>query len=263
METTKQKISADYITLDRISIQQVKEMHSLFIQYYHNAEFSTFIDDLSEKDGLILIRENKSKRIVGFSTLKTLRFSLKGKEVKGIFSGDTILERKYWGTNKPMICFVKLLLKEKLRDPLTPLFWLLISKGYKTYLLLANNFPKHYPHHQGKFDELSSVVDQYCQHLYPNYFDEQQQILDFGGDYQKLRGEVAEITTELKRSVPKIGFFEERNPQWRQGKELPCIGEINASMFTFFAHKSLRKILQKHNVNWDLGLINLTRRLVK
>ncbi|WP_293137527.1 hypothetical protein [Moritella sp.] len=111
METKKQKISADYITLDRISIQQVKEMHNLFIQYYHNADFSTFIDDLSEKDGLILIRESKSKRIVGFSTLKTLRFTLKGEEVKGIFSGDTILERKYWGTNKPMICFVKLLLK--------------------------------------------------------------------------------------------------------------------------------------------------------
>ncbi|WP_293137525.1 hypothetical protein [Moritella sp.] len=63
--------------------------------------------------------------------------------------------------------------------------------------------------------------------------------------------------------MPKIGFFEERNPQWREGKELPCIGEINASMFTFFVHKSLRKVLQKNNINWDLGLINLTRRLVK
>jgi hypothetical protein len=263
MDTKKHKIFANHIKLDNLSLQQIKEMHSLFIQYYHNAEFSTFVDDLSEKDGLILIRESKSKRIVGFSTLKTLRFRLKGKEVKGIFSGDTILERKYWGTNKAMICFVKVLLKEKLRDPLTPLFWLLISKGYKTYLLLANNFPKHYPHHQGKFDELATVVEQYCQNLYPSYFDAQQQILDFGGDYQKLRGEVAEITAELKRSVPKIGFFEERNPNWREGKELPCIGEINASMFTFFAQKSLRKILQKNNINWDLGLINLTRRLVK
>lgn len=263
MDTKKQKISANYIKLDALSIQQVKEMHNLFIQYYHNADFSTFIDDLSEKDGLIMIRENKSKRIVGFSTLKTLTFKLKGKDVKGIFSGDTILERKYWGSNKPMICFIKQLLKEKLREPLTPLFWLLISKGYKTYLLLANNFPKHYPHHESKFSELSSVVEQYCQHLYPSYYDKQQQILDFGGDYQKLRGEVAEITPELVRSVPKIGFFEERNPAWREGKELPCIGEINASMFTYFVQKALRKKLQNSNVNWDLGLINLTRRLVK
>jgi hypothetical protein len=263
MDTKKQKISAKYVKLDRISIQQVKEMHNLFIKYYHNADFATFIDDLSQKDGLVLISEDKSKKIVGFSTLMMMRFQLDGREVKGLFSGDTIIDRKYWGTNKAMICFVKILLKEKLKDPTTPLFWLLISKGYKTYLLLANNFPKHYPHYQNKFSGLSSVVEQYCQHLYPSYYDAEQQILNFGGDYQKLRGEVAEITDDMKLSVPKINFFEEKNPQWREGTELPCIGEVNVSMLTFFAQKVLRKQLKNRNLNWDLGLINFTRGLVK
>ena len=34
-------------------------------------------------------------------------------------------------------------------------------------------------------------------------------------------------------------------------------------MFTLVVKKTLRKQLQKHNINWDLGLISLTRRLVK
>ncbi len=263
MDTKKQKITAKYIGLNSISLQQVKEMHALFIQYYHNADLATFIDDLAKKDGLILISEVKSKKIVGFSTLMTLRFNLDGREVKGVFSGDTIVARKYWGTNAAMYCFVKQLLKEKIKEPLTPLFWLLISKGYKTYLLLANNFPKHYPHYRGKFENLSPVVNQYCQHLYPSYFNEQKQILDFGDSYQKLRGDVAEITPEMKQAFPKIDYFEEKNPDWREGKELPCIGQVNAQMLAFFARKEINKRLKRSNVSRDLSLGSLTRRLVK
>ncbi len=50
--------------------------------------------------------------------------------------------------------------------------------------------------------------------------------MNFGDDYQPLKGDVAPITDEMRRKSPKIRFFEEKNPQWVQGTELPCIGEI-------------------------------------
>ena len=39
-----------------------------------------------------------------------------------------------------------------------------------------------------------------------------------------LKGDVAEITDAMRRENHKIDFFEQRNPEWRRGTELPCVG---------------------------------------
>lgn len=49
-------------------------------------------------------------------------------------------------------------------------------------------------------------------------------LLDFGDDYVRLKGDVADITPELRAANPHIAFFEKVNPTWRRGTEVPCIG---------------------------------------
>ena len=178
----KKNITATTKKINKLSLSTVLEMHGVFMKYYHNCDFQSFIEDMNKKTGVIILRENETRKIVGFSSWKELNIIDKGKRLVGVFSGDTILEKKYWGNKELHKKFVRTLFKIKVKNPRVPVFWLLISKGYKTYLLLANNFPVYYPDYKGRGEYLSGVVDSYCECLYPSYYDSDKKLLDFGED---------------------------------------------------------------------------------
>jgi hypothetical protein len=134
---------------------------------------------------------------------------------------------EYWGRNPLNFCYVKYFIGTLLSNPFTPIYWLLISKGYKTYLLLANNFLNYFPCHNRENKRLADISNAYSQYLFPEYYDEKKRVIDFGKNYQSLRGGVAEITAEMCEKFPKIAFFNEKNPTWDRGTELPCVGELN------------------------------------
>ena len=46
---------------------------------------------------------------------------LRSKGARGVFSGDTIIERAYWGSRVLQIAFTKFMLAEKIRYPRQPI----------------------------------------------------------------------------------------------------------------------------------------------
>lgn len=242
MKTSRSdKLQARYRPISRISVVEIRQMYQVFQAYYAHTDIDTFLEDLSKKSGVILIRTRAEKRVVGFSTIVSMPMTVGGLKGQGIFSGDTIIEREYWGTRSLQLAFYRYVIREKLRKPLRPLFWLLISKGYKTYLLLANNFERYYPHPENHYPELDGIVRHYCEELFPGSFDNEKGILDFGDMAQCLKEGVAGVTEDLRETHPKIRFFEECNPTWMTGTELPCVGVINARALANFALKAIRQ----------------------
>lgn len=233
------KLKARFYSMKNVSVTQLLEMHSLFVQYYNNADLDTFTKDMGKKTGVFILEDRANKKIVGFSTWVELDLTLSGKKALGIFSGDTVVDKAYWGNKELQKSFAKKLLATKLKNPNRPTFWLLISKGYKTYLLLTNNFHQFYPNHQAQNDELASIVDDYCNQLYPAAYCEKSRLLDFGNEYQNLKDDVAAITSEMKAQNPNIRHFEELNPTWRKGTELPCAGEVTVSMLLDFMKRNM------------------------
>lgn len=248
MKDNKIKLTASFKKIKHVSVVQLLEMHKVFIQYYHNADLQTFVTDMGKKTGVIILQEKYSEKIVGFSTWTELAINQNGQQSIGIFSGDTVVEKKYWGNKELQKTFVKQLLKTKIHNPRTPVFWLLISKGYKTYLLLTNNFPKHYPSYQHNNIKLEAVVDDYCQQLYPAAYNKEDRLLNFGDQYQHLKDDVAQISEDMTRQNPNIRHFAELNPSWHKGTELPCVGEVSIHMMWSFMCKNLpfkkRKIVK-------------------
>lgn len=236
----RKRIYARYCPIRRISVTEIQQMYAVFRQYYEHTDVETFLGDLSKKSGVILIRTRDEKRVVGFSTIVNMTIKQGELRGRGIFSGDTIVEKTYWGTRTLQLAFYRYVIREKIRAPFSPVFWLLISKGYKTYLLLANNFDRYYPHPDNRHRELDKIVEAYCHQLFPGHFDPARGLLDFGETAQCLRGDVAGISDELRDSYPKIRFFETRNPTWQRGTELPCVGVITSRTLTSFALKAIR-----------------------
>jgi len=234
---TNAKLSCRFFRIHDISIPKMLEMHAVFSQYYHNADLATFIQDMNKKSGVFILKDKTAGRIVGFSTWNEVEIDYRGKKAIGVFSGDTIVEKEYWGNKAMHTAFAIKMLSTKLLNPSTHVFWLLISKGYKTYLLMTNNFQRFYPRHDQHDVELEGLVDQYCNKLYPDYYQADSRILDFGDGYHALKSDVAAITSSMCAENDNIRFFNERNHEWRRGTEMPCIGEVSASALWHFFMK--------------------------
>jgi hypothetical protein len=220
----KEKVSTFFRPIKAVTVTDIKQMYDLYASYYENTSLDIFMQDLSKKSGVILVTRKADDRIVGFSTQTFFNLVVDGKRVRGIFSGDTIIEQAYWGNNALANTFYRRLIIERIKRPFTPFYWFLISKGYKTYLLLTNNFYNYYPNVNGKDEKYRRITEAYCQQLFPDAFDKDKMLLDFGQSYVRLKGDVADITPELKAASPHIAFFEKVNPSWRRGTEVPCLG---------------------------------------
>jgi hypothetical protein len=225
--TRKEQVSTFYRPLRSITITHIRQMYDLYASFYDNTALDVFMHDLSKKSGVILVTRKSDDKVVGFSTLTCVELEIEGKKARGIFSGDTIIEPAYWGNNALTTTFHRRVVIERLRRPFTPFYWFLISKGYKTYLLLTNNFYNYYPNVDGGDARYRRVTEAYCEALFPEAFDREKMLLDFGHDYVRLKGDVAQITPELKAANRHIAFFERINPEWRRGTEVPCVGSVD------------------------------------
>lgn len=239
-------LKARYVPISKVSVLTMRRMYEIYSGYYENISLELFCRDMAEKDGVLLVAERTTKRVVGFSTMKTLDMEIDGRAVRGIFSGDTIIEKAYWGNKALQVAFFFRIIREKLRHPTRPLFWLLISKGYKTYLLMANNFLNYYPSPEGNCKKLEGLVDRYCDVLFRDYYCPEKKLLDFGSGYTHLKSDVAGITDDMREGNEKIQFFELRNPSWQRGTELPCIGEVSYSLLFNYPMDLWRKSRRKN-----------------
>ena len=238
-------LKAKYHAIHKIDVHHIRQMYGIYSQYYENTSWDLFLRDLSKKTGVFLLVCPKEQRVVGFSTIVVNEMVVNGENARMIFSGDTIIERAYWGSRALQLAFFRYVLMEKARHPRQAIYWLLISKGFKTYLLLANNFTNYYPNPENRDAYLAEVVDAYCQQVFPEYFDADKRILDFGHDYQCLKGDVADITPELLATNDKIRFFAQRNPEWQRGTELPCVGVLNTENLYKYVLRLLTKSTSK------------------
>lgn len=222
-----------------------QKMFLLFNKYYENVDEEKFYKDLEAKDKSIIL-EDKRKILRGFSTITEIQTTNSKGTLYGVFSGDTVIESNYWGGTQLTMEFFKNVLKVKFKHPKSEVYWFLISKGFKTYLLLANNFKNYYP----RFDRQTpskhkKIINDFATHLYGELYQSKNMIIKASGNYDRLKGTVAPITSEMIKKSPKIAFFNKMNPGWVKGDELCCIGRVDFGLVTQYLSRTFKKVLIK------------------
>lgn len=216
-------------------------MWSLFQGYYADVTPELFERDLAQKQLLIVLRDSGDQTLKGFSTIEIYRREAGGRPFSALFSGDTIVDEAYWGQSALHRTFVRALLRLKLERPWVPVYWFLISKGYKTYLLLARNFPVHYPRHDRPTPpRVQAILDFLARDKFGAAYLPSQGILRFDEPHGRLKEGIAPIDANLM-SLPDVRFFVQRNPGHSRGEELVCLGEANFSLPFYFAGRLLLK----------------------
>ena len=206
--------------------QELKQMFQLMSVYYANLKEKNFLSDFQKKDNVIILRDEKDGIIKGFSTILFHNLKIKNENVKILFSGDTIIHKNYWAHNNLANVWLKYAIKKQ-KEFNTPLYWLLISKGYKTYKYLNTFFEEYYPNPDKKTPDFEqSIIDKFGETFYKYEYDKKNGILNMNKKKDYLKEEYA-IIPDNKLKDKTIKFFIEKNPEYYNGNELVCITNLS------------------------------------
>ena len=209
--------------VDRLGPATRDAMFALFARHYEGAERETFARDLAGKQRVILLLD-RAGEVAGFSTIQLLEMTVEGVRRLVVFSGDTVIDQNAWGQKRLQRTFTRFLIQTKLRYPWRRVYWFLISKGYKTYLLMRRNLTS-YPNHRGATPSaIQEVMDHVARIKFPEHYDAESGLVVLP-ENTTVRADVRDLRPE-DRVDPDIDFFLERNPEWRQGHELCCLAEL-------------------------------------
>ncbi|OUR93682.1 hypothetical protein A9Q84_19660 [Halobacteriovorax marinus] len=245
-QPSKRKLKANTELVTSLTRETITELYNLYSLYYENVQLDQFTSDLLKKMKIIIMR-NPKKEICGFSTITFFSLDDHPEKPYCIYSGDTIIHQDYWGTSALTIEFLKNIMLAKLQNPFKPVWWFLISKGYKTYLLLANNFHEYYPRvNVNTPSDKLNIIESLSEKIYPNCFSRETGIISFDDDnHERLKQFVAPITDQITAKNKKIKFFQDSNPNWEKGDELACIGKVSLALGFTHPYKVIMKPLKK------------------
>ncbi len=198
----------------------------LFREAYENTSRERFEHDLDAKQQIILLYDRSSGALKGFSTVHVREIESPAGRATVVFSGDTVIDRQYWGQKQLQLAFARLLARLKLRAPLRPLYWFLVSKGYRTYLLLANAFPRAIPR-VGRVDDpsLRAILDELAAERFGDQYDRTRGLVRYATPHERVREGIAPVTSSALAN-PHVRFFVERNRDHADGVELACLADV-------------------------------------
>jgi hypothetical protein len=221
-------------------------MYALLGTYFCGTDRRQFEADLGEKDTVLLMRDTDSGRIRGFSTLMRMRAPIDGRDVVAFFSGDTIVDRDYWGENVLSRLWSRAVFTEAAsltaRDPALALYWFLVCSGYKTWRFLPVFFREFYPNpNRDTPSHVQRIIDTLGAQKFGDQYLKQTGIVRLRAA-APLRNGVATITAERLRD-PHVAFFTRVNPGHARGDELACLAEISHANLTRAAERIVARQL--------------------
>jgi hypothetical protein len=203
----------------------IDDLYALHAAHYDNTHPDQFRADMAEKEWVIVLREPASGAAVGFSTQMLLDIRVEGIPVRALFSGDTIIHRDHWGSQELVRTWCRFAGTIKARCIERPLYWFLISKGYRTYLYLPFFFHAFYPRHDRPTPAFAQrLIDSLGAKKYPDSFDPRTGLIQHARIHDRVKENLD--ATDRHRRSPHVAFFVRRNQDYAQGSELVCVAEI-------------------------------------
>lgn len=218
-------LKGQLIAVGALNTRDREDLFALMEQHYENVERPRFDADLLAKDSVLVLRDS-GDLIRGFTTLKVYTIDVNGQPVRLVFSGDTIVHRDYWGELELPRIWIRAV-HSLVKDCGLPAYWLLISKGYKTYRFLPVYFHTFFPCHNSATPPFEkSVMDTFGRLKYPGHYDPRSGVIDLHGERDYLKSELADVPARHLRD-PHIGFFLQQNPGYARGDELVCLTRLD------------------------------------
>ena len=201
-------------------------MFRLYARYYQPARPEVFAADLRGKDRAVLLRD-RGGGIQGFSTIRTWGLDMPWGRQRVIFSGDTVIARKFWGSRTLPLAWIEHAGRVHAGDPQTPLWWFLIAKGHRTYRLMPGFARAYFPRPERETPpRIEALLFRLGEACFGDRFDPGTGVVRHSEGDAALKAEFAGDKGR-RANNPLAAFFEARNPGHAQGDELLCLCELS------------------------------------
>ena len=220
-QRSENALTGEVRPVEGLSTGEIGEMFALMGRYFSNVSRSNFERDLLEKDWCILLTD-ASGRVKGFSTMMLVRTVVDERPVAAVYSGDTIVDPEHWGESILSRLWSGQAFDLASRIPEEPVYWFLLSSGYKTYRFLTTFFEEFYPTYERQTPpEAKRVMEALAHAKFPGRFDPVAGVV-YPENAAPLRSGVADVT-EKRLADPHVAFFVSANPGHARGDELVCL----------------------------------------
>lgn len=203
--------------------QEIVTMYQLMAEFYDNVDEAVFRRDFFDKDYCLSL-EHETAGLVGFTTQKQMEVDIGEKTVHGIFSGDTIIHKKYWGDVTLFKVWANFWFD--FAESYEEFYWFLICKGYKTYRILPLFWQEFYPNFRMATPSYEKrIIDAYAGRIYPGEYNPETGVIEYKSVKDKLKEGVADIG-EHEMKNQDIAYFCRTNPGYTEGNDLACLARI-------------------------------------
>lgn len=215
------------------SEQEKETFYHLLCQCFLGVSWQDFLRDFQEKDAVMILRkEHNEGEIVGWSTLMVLTLSVsypQEAQVKGVFSGDTVVLPEYRSSIGLGVELSRYFMQVREQFPEHRVYYILISKGWRTYKIIPFFFKEFAPRHDRPCSPSDkAVMDAFGKAKYPHHYNSTTGVVTFSP--QKLRpGSIDALPAKRDAHTQ---FFLHRNPGYLDGNELVCVARVAPDNFT-------------------------------
>ena len=218
------KLKSNLLKISELTDTDKLAMFRLMQDVYNGENWDKFLSDMTEKNYALVLYDEKSQ-IAGFTTIEI--FDFEGNII--IYSGDTVVEENSRGDIELMRAWWKFSYTVQQNNPDKSVFWLLISKGWRTYKFFPMFLKEIYPTY--RYDTPQEVQE----------FINRLALTKFGDCYKDgiVVPEKPDMLKSGKNDVPKrrindadVMFFLKKNPEFYKGNELVCLAELSVANLT-------------------------------
>jgi hypothetical protein len=200
-----------------------KRMAELYLANYDGTDGAIFAHDLARKDEVLLVHADDE--VVGFTTVKYIEREWQGRDIRVVFSGDTVVDRAHWGQQALAFAWIGRMGAMKRESPGTPMYWFLLVKGHRTFRYLPVFGKSFYPHWSIDRSDLKPLADALAADMFQGDYNAASGVVEFTPSRGHLKSDIAmPDDAELEREG--VRFFLERNPGFVHGHELVCLCEV-------------------------------------
>jgi hypothetical protein len=218
------------VSRSRLSEVDKSAMRDLLQSQFEGVTACSFDGDLAEKSWAILLKDDAGA-LTAFTTLDLYASRFQGRLVWVVYSGDTVVHPSNWHSHSLMQAWWPCILALQNAHDAKPLYWMLISSGFRTYRYLPAFAHEFYPRvgHPTP-PEMQALMDHLAVERFASGYDGVNGIVRPRAIYP-LRSDLAAIPQE-RLTDPDITFFLERNPGHAEGEELMCLAEVTPENLT-------------------------------
>jgi hypothetical protein len=232
---TPVRLSGRTVPRESLTPRERVAMFTLLSTFFTGVDPETFASDLAEKSHVILL-EGEDGGLHGFSTLSVYRTCVPGIEATIVYSGDTIVDREFWGSPALPVSWLTAA-RALTAGAGSRVYWLLLTSGFRTYRFLPVFFREFFPRDA---PVANTLVERLAVERFGDRYDPVRGIVRFARP-QVLVPEL--LGVPAGRALDEhVAFFLERNPGYTRGDELVCLTEIGDTNLTAAGRRIARRL---------------------